>query len=312
MGDSVPLPVIQGLLAGWFDTDIPAGLFAESVTIDTVQPLIQDPSTDADLKFALHDAAAGGGQDISATILAGQQSPGVITSAITVSAATQIWLRISEDSGTDDDALGLSGYYGLTGAAASLTFSDLARVKLDANISGTDADRDTVLSSMIAGVSKRMQDWMNRPIVQTTTASEKVDIVGEIKIQTKHYPIISVSALTENGTALVEDTDFEMTPEDLERGQISRISGGFPASWISGPRVVAVSYVHGFAEVPYSLVVAATDLVVNKYFETVQSGKGWRGLASKNVDPGSSGAYDKDIWTRETVPTMEPYRRMVA
>jgi len=188
----------------------------------------------------------------------------------------------------------------------------LAVVKIDANISGVDADRDTLLESLIDGVSAQMQDWMSREIPSATATDEKIDSVGEIKIQTIHYPIVTVTTLTEDAVALVEDTDFEMNEEDLRRGQITRISGNNTQPWASGKRVVKITYVHGFATVPVSLENAATALVVARFFETIQSGKGWRGLASKGVDPAASINYDKDIWTRETIPAMAPFRRMVA
>jgi hypothetical protein len=145
----------------------------------------------------------------------------------------------------------------------------LAKVKLDGKISGTDADRDSVLESIIDGVSQDMQNWMDRPITQLTATDEKIDSIGDIRIQTMHYPIISVTTLTEDGTALVEDTDFEMQEDDLKRGHIVRISGNYAIA-------------------------------------------GWRGLVSKGVDPSATTTYDKDIWTRDIIPAMTPYRRQVA
>jgi hypothetical protein len=73
-----------------------------------------------------------------------------------------------------------------------------------------------------------------------------------------------------------------------------------------------VTYIHGYAAVPDDLVTAATALVVARYFETKQSSMGWRGLASKGVDPNSSVSFDKEIWLRETIPAMAPYRRVMA
>jgi hypothetical protein len=209
--------------------------------------------------------------------------------------------------------MNLSGEYEIESASGVTTFlTTLAKVKLDAEIAGTDADRDTVLNSIIAGVSKQMQNWMDRPIVQSTATDEKISSAGSSVVQTRHYPIISISALTELDTALAEDTGFEIEEQDKERGQIERISDGLPIAWVRGRRVVKVTYVHGFASVPDDLVQAATALSVARYFETKQSGKGWRGLASKGVDPNSATTYDKEIWLRETIPAMAPYRRVMA
>ncbi|KKK50163.1 hypothetical protein LCGC14_3127790, partial [marine sediment metagenome] len=124
-----------------------------------------------------------------------------------------------------------------------------------------------------------------------------------------HYPITNITSLSENDTALVEDTNFESLEQDLEVGRIVRISGTSSTGWAAGRRNVKTTYDHGFVSVPDSLVTAATALVVAKYFETVQSGKGWRGLLSKGVDPNAATTYDKAIWERETIPAMRPYRQ---
>jgi hypothetical protein len=231
------------------------------------------------------------------------------TGTVTIPAGGALYQIVTAESG---DAMNLSGEYEIESASGATTMlTTLAKVKLDAEIAGTDADRDTVLNSLIAGVSKQMQNWMDRPIVQSTATDEKIDSSGSSVVQTRHYPIISISALTELDAALAEDTGFEIEEQDKERGQIERISGGLPAGWVRGRRVVKVTYVHGFASVPDDLVQAATALVVVKYFETKQ-GKGWRGLASKGVDPNTAVSFDKDLWERETIPAMARYRRVMA
>ena len=206
--------------------------------------------------------------------------------------------------------MNLSGEYELTTASGvSVFFTTLALVKLDADIGGADADRDTVLNGFIAGVTRQMQDWMDRKIVQTTATNEKLDGWFRDEVFTKHYPIISITSLTENDNTLVEDTDFESLGADLLVGRLVRISGTSSTSWAVGRRNIKTTYVHGYAAVPDSLITAATALVVAKYFETVQSGKGWRGLLSKGVDPNAATTYDKAIWERETIPAMRPYRQ---
>jgi hypothetical protein len=199
-------------------------------------------------------------------------------------------------------------------AASGITdyFTTLAAVKLDAKISGTDADRDTVLTSYMAGVTRQMQDWMKRDIVQGTATAEKLDGWYQDSVYTKHYPITNITALTENTSALVEDTDFESLEGDQESGRIVRISGGYPQSWTAGSRNVAITYDHGYVAVPDSLVTACTSLVVAKFNESVMSGKAWGGLASRGVDPAGSSTYDKGIWERETIPAMTPFLRREA
>lgn len=223
-----------------------------------------------------------------------------------------LWLEVSGVTGTPT-AMNLSGEYVMNSVTGvSDYFTTLAKVKLDAKIAGTDANRDTVLNQYIAGVTSRMQDWMDRDIVQGTVTGDKLDGSGEDTIFTERFPIIEITSLSEDGTALTKDTDFEIVGTDLAAGRIVRISGDSAIPWPSGRRNIEITYDYGYVAVPDALVDAATALVVAKFFETVQSGKGWRGLASKGVDPSATTTYDKEIWQRETIPAMRRYRRLVA
>ncbi len=311
MGDRGATPPITGLLGGFVGPVIALQVahFASANRLTRVSFRVIDAPSTGTVTIELNTASDGTGSGITAVIADGTRFI-TATGSVDIAAGGALYQRITAESG---NATGLSGEYEVERSSGVTTLlTTLALVKLDAKIAGTDADRDSVINTMIAGVSKRMQSYMDRPIVQTTATDEKLDSAGDVVVQTRHYPVITVSALTENATALVEDTDFELNEEDLERGQIVRISGTAVQPWTSGRRVVKLTYVHGYAAVPDDLVTAATDLVVAKWFETVQSGKGWRGMLNKGVDPASSVTYDKDMWARETVPTMAPYRRMVA
>jgi hypothetical protein len=231
--------------------------------------------------------------------------------SLTMSVGT-LWLEVSAVTGSPT-AMNLSGEYvmnSVTGVTDE--FTTLEKVKYDAKITGADANRDTVLLQMIAGVTAQMQGWMGRSIVQGTATAEKVSPFYDDEIHVEHYPIIEIASLEENGTALVADTDYEANGDDIRSGRIVRISGGYPSRWLAGRRTVEITYDYGYVTVPEDLVTHATALVVAKFHETVQSGKSWRGLLSKGVDPNSSTTFDKDIWTRETIPAMQPFRRRVA
>ena len=310
MGDRASTPPIPGALTGFVGaTGTPVAYFDAANVLEYVEFTALEAPSGGTTVVQLNTAADGSGSGISVTIANGANI-GTATGSVAITAASYLYQLVTSDAG---GALALSGHFVVQRSSGVVTLlTTLAAVKLDGDISGADADRDTVLNSIIAGVSKRMQNWMDRPIVQTTATDEKIDSIGDYKIQTRHYPIISVSSLEENGTALTEDTGFEIEEEDLERGQIIRISGDDPIAWVRGRRVVKLTYIHGFASVPDDLVRAATAQVLQEYHETVQSGDGWRGLASKGVDPAAAIAYDKLVWTRDTIPAMQPYRRQVA
>jgi hypothetical protein len=309
MGDRGATPPIPGLLTGFVDTGLPVAYFVNATSLTRASFRVTDAPSGGSVTVELNTESDGSGANkIEVTITDGTNFA-TVTGSVTIAAGGYLYQIVTAESG---DAMNLSGEYEVESASGATAFlTSLAHVKLDAKIAGTDADRDTVLTQLIQGVSAQMQSWMGRQIVQATATDEKIDSTGSSVVQTRHYPIISISSLTEAGTALAEDTGFEIEEQDKERGQIERISGDSPIGWVRGRRVVKVTYIHGYAAVPDDLVSAATALVVQRFNDTKQ-GKGWRGLASKGVDPNASVSFDKEIWLRETIPAMAPYRRVMA
>lgn len=299
------LVTMPGSLTGFEGTIYQVRTFSVANTLTNVTIRVTDAPSGGTVVVRLHDQADGLGNYLQCTIADGET---FATASGSVSIGAGLWQEIV--TGVDDDAMNLSGEYTM-GAASGIVdyFTTLAAVKLDADIAGTDADRDTVITSIMAGVTREMQDWMQRDILQGTT-TEKIDGSGYDTICTTHYPITAITSLTEGGTALVENTDFESVDADLETGNIIRLSGGDPAAWALGRRNIAITYDHGYVTVPESLEQACRAMTVARYFDTVQSGKGWRGLTSKGVDPTTATGYDKEIWQREVIPAMKPYKRM--
>src|SRR5205085_640541 len=65
------------------------------------------------------------------------------------------------------------------------------------------------------------------------------------KLQLSRWPVVSLTSVTENGAALVQDTDFTV---DVDNGQLLRLDGDRPRHWSVFPVVVA--YVGGFECIP--------------------------------------------------------------
>ncbi len=296
---------VPGFLTGFVGTIVKVRDVTTPETITRVTWRVNDAPSGGVVTIRLHDQADGLGSFIEATI-----ADGTFFISVTGSLALTdgMWQEITVATGAP---MALSGEFE-SSAASGITafFTTLAKVKLDAKITDVVADRDAVINNMIAGVTRRMQDWMQRDIVPGTTVDEKIDGFGFDEISTRNWPITNITALTEEGLALVEDTDFELTDNDQDDGTIIRISGTATLGWVRGRRNIVVTYDHGYASVPESLCEAATALVIAKFFETRQSGQGWRGLLSKGVDPNASTNYDKEIWERDVLPAMESYTRM--
>ncbi len=298
-------PPIAGLLSG---ASGPTTVNEFSIANVLTRALfrVTDAPSGGTVVIALNSQADGLGDEIEVTIADGDTFAQA-TGAISVGSIHQF---IRSASGS---ALNLSGEYELNSVeGVTDEFTTLAKVHLDANIAATDADRDTVINSIIASVTAEMQRYMGRDIVQRTATDERIDSTGSHEISTREYPIIEIASLTEADSTLTEDTDFEAQEGDLARGRLVRISGGFPTGWAKGRRIVKTTYDHGFVTVPQDLVGVCTSEVVNRFFDTVQSAKARRGLTSQGVDPAGSVAFDKDFWAREVVPVLKRYRRLFA
>ena len=209
--------------------------------------------------------------------------------------------------------MNLTGWIEVSSAAAATTaLTTLAAVKLFLGI--TAATNDTLINDLISAVSNEIQispTGVGRAIVTATATDEKVSIpMQDNLLQTLHYPILSVSALTEDDIALVLDTDYETEEQDLARGQIARISGGTPVAWLTGTRVVKLTYTHGFAAVPAALVQAATELVAFDFLQS-HAGRFAFGLENKPTDEGGSPSYKsrQDIWDAQQ-HRMDAFRRV--
>ncbi len=304
------LPPIPGILTGWVDVAQTVAYFSSPNTLTDVTFRLGIAAVGGTVTVELNTQADGLGDQISVVIADGA-TIGTGSGTVSIDANSYLYMIVTAESGSSTRAQNLSGDYTVSLASGVTTLlTSLARVKSYLTITATDATRDLLLNYLMAGVSQRMKKSMDRSIIQTTHTDEKIDSIGDIYIQTRHYPIIAITALTENTTALVEDTDFEMEEQDLENGQIARISGDSTKPWISGARVVKVTYSSGWASVPDDLAQLATELTVVKYHESDEEGGGWLGLASKGVDPSASVSFDKDLWAREAEPVLAPYRRM--
>lgn len=313
MPDRIPIGTIPGLVSQLAvgPTDILVATLGVAGTVARIFLRHTDyddgGATDTSVVGSIRNATGGGGDGIAFTIVDQTQSI-TVDGALAVSASESIYLRVT----TGGVSMNLTGWVELTGAAAAVTaLTNLSRVKEFLGITVTTDD--ALINHLIESVSDEIQQsqaGVNRPILQATATDEKVDVpVGGHLINTRHYPIISIASLAENDAALVEDTDFEIEEQDKERGQVARISGSAPMSWVRGTRIVKLTYDYGFAAIPQALEQAATELVAFDYRQS-QPGGARFGLANKPIDEGGSPTFlaRADIWEAQA-HRFEAYRR---
>jgi len=253
MSDRVPICTIPGLVSPLVDVDVMIAPANVAMLITRVFLQRTDNGAGDVVTASVRNATAGGGEGISVT-LASTEDEQTATGSITVEATEPVYLRVSA---ADANSQNLRGWFEVDGAAGvTSALTTLARVKqfLDITASGDD----DLINNLIASVSAEVQGWLDRAIIQATATDERLDSIGDSKLHTHYFPIISVSSLTENGSALVEDTGFETKEWDKLAGCLVRTSGGYPAAWAVGSRVVTLTYSHGYATVPAGITQAAT------------------------------------------------------
>jgi hypothetical protein len=153
------------------------------------------------------------------------------------------------------------------GARYDLT--SLASVKTELNItSGTD---DAFFKGLISRASAAAASYCNRVFPVETVTDEvwaqrsptRFNVPGTFDPLTlSRFPIVAISAITQNSVALVDGTDFRI---DYDKGQLIRLNAlGTPIQWSVYP--ISVTYSAGYATIPYDVVDAVIRMVKNRWF----------------------------------------------
>lgn len=153
----------------------------------------------------------------------------------------------------------------VTVAAGDYDLVALDDLKADLQI--LDDTEDDYLARAISKASAAVAQYCNR-VFAVETVQDVIDIErdsypwqlpgGIGALQASRWPITALTSVTEDGTALVQDTDFRM---DAARGQFLRLSPftGSVVPWPSLP--VTLIYSAGFATIPLDLQDAVTTVV---------------------------------------------------
>lgn len=137
-------------------------------------------------------------------------------------------------------------------------------------------DNDPIIVNLLDQASTVVENEVGRELeaVAYTTRLHSVPNPNDGQIFLRHWPIASVEALEEDGTPLVEDTDFTV---DLELGIITRISSGVVIPWLPGHNVVDVDYTAvtpGIARTETARLVAEAFVGGRAYAIRNQTGPG--------------------------------------
>ena len=155
-------------------------------------------------------------------------------------------------------------------------FVTLKEAKRFLKIDESETKFDAIINELRTGYSKGIQNWTGRDIV-STTYNEYFDIgYQQTSIKLKQYPVTSVVAMTHNGVAQTENTDFYVYESSgiIKKKASNTIITSYRTLYnvdyfIEGLRTVSVCYVAGWAStaIPDDIKLATNMLIYELHYD---------------------------------------------
>lgn len=145
-----------------------------------------------------------------------------------------------------------------TVSASNNTYLSLAEAKAKLNLQATtDDDEVATYLEVACDLAQQVADTQ----FARTTVVDTLSGRGEVSISLSRRPVVSVTTVTENGTALTSGTGYTT---DLRWGRLFRQAGTYTDyCWAVGRRNIAVTYVAGYATIPTQVRNATLDLLAH-------------------------------------------------
>lgn len=300
MSDRVPIPIIAGSLSPWVGVDIEAFTVLADTDLVSIEMTVLTAPTDVGGAVVELRRWTGVGTSalLASVTIAQAQSTGSFTGTVPVTAGMELFLRVTDDGGNTSD---LSGSVAFT---ADVLFTSLERVKSHAKITGTT--NDSLILEMIGGVSKMIQQFCQRCILQRTFTDERYDPSGNFdELLLNQYPIIGNPVVKQDGVTLTINVDYSV---DLNSGILRRVSGDVKMNW-SGE--VLVTYTAGFVRTPADIRLAATKQVRHEFRQSAHGGDRL-GERAHQLETGGSSTWEPDGLLPSTREAIAPYRQLRA
>jgi hypothetical protein len=161
-------------------------------------------------------------------------------------------------------------------------------------------DWDTPLQTIINAVIAQVKQEIGCDVVKGTYTSEKVSGTGHSWLDLKHWPILTVTALTDvYGNTYTQGVTNDYTVEDF----CLRSTG----TWAKGHNNFVVSYTAGNAAIPPDIVMVCHELIAAK-LKVVRFNL--QGESSRNFSDGSVAFTSVDGgFTKAQLAVLNKYKR---
>ncbi len=298
MSDRVSIPVLAGALSPYVSLDVEAfTVLADTDLVSIELVALTAPTTATGAIIELRRRTGVGTSVLLATVTIAQaQSRGSFTGTVPVAQGDELFLHITDDGGDTADVSGTVAF------TADVMLTTLERVRSHGSIRGT-AD-DALLLEMIAGVSRMIQQYCGRNILQRTFTDERHRPNGNFEeLILNQYPIIGTPLVIQDGVTLTFGVDFEM---EEEAGVLRRLAGDQCTRWRGE---VLVTYLAGYTSVPPDIRLAATKQVRHEYRQSMAGGDRL-GERAHQLETGGSSTWEPDGLLQSTLEAVSSYRQI--
>lgn len=166
----------------------------------------------------------------------------------------------------------------------------------------TNTTYDTILETVIDAISARVKGAVGGcEILTATYTAEEVTGRGTKFLDTKHWPITSVTTVTDqDANSYTQGHDDDYTFDDYS---IIRIGGTWdPAP----PKYYKVTYVAGFSTLPVDLTLLCYELCAEEFKRIKDK---WAGETSRSFPDGSITMMPDVPFTKKQLEVLGRYRR---
>ncbi len=190
-------------------------------------------------------------------------------------------------------------------ATATVDLTTFAKVKTHAG--KTDADDDVLIQELITSVSTQFEGYCRRTLAQVTSVQTiyRPGVLQSV-IVLDEWPN-ATPVITQDGTALVEDTDYEIL-DDRRLVKITSSTGNALGMWTSGARL-DVTVHEGYATVPEDLALACREQTLFAFRQTDAGGNQRIGISDRTSTTGEQETFTEYGFLRNVLDILQRYRR---
>ncbi|MBU6287605.1 MAG: hypothetical protein KGS10_05530 [Chloroflexi bacterium] len=157
-----------------------------------------------------------------------------------------------------------------------MSFTDLTTLKGMLGIPAADTSRDVYLQLLVDMADQVVLDVFGLSSTAVTSYTDKIDILDDDldTVWTSRWPVVAVTSYVEDGDALVEGTDFSVSPTGALK-LLDEYSTPPPAPRLTrfysvGREVLVVTYTAGWTGAPPADLRYAATLIAAYAFNTAQ------------------------------------------